>query len=656
MRGGYANQQGLRELTRMLARDSVGVEVGCYKGESAQIFMDSGQVRKLVCVDFWPHGEWAAAEKDFDENVARFGKAVEKIKGKSVEVAEQFNTQTFDFCLPAESPIWMNDFTFKPISAVKPGDVVIGWRKQMALPGRGAKGVFQRNWLCSSIVSGVTELTPTPIVKLTLGSGRTIRCTPDHLWLNNYDCSSSKTWRKAAVGNKLCCAVDVPTQLPVDLLRTAAWLGGVYDGEGCRTFIAQNQKHNPLVYAEIGRALAALGFRFRGIPLGYYILGGRSENTRFVNWCQPVRYDHRPTTNPWIRGACHFEHDQIVSIEPDGCESVHTLTTSTGNYVAWGFASKNCYIDANHNYEEVKADIAAWRLKVKAGGLICGHDFHPTNFPGVIKAVGEAFHSQTASFQDHSWAVRLPSNNFEIVTYVTGEYAACLKITLPTWLENSKAERIVIYTDVGDLTKLTDDKRVEVRPYFKTRANGMTDCWKRKIEILINAYHRCPSRFFCWLDADVYVASPFKDAFYRMGTHHIGATRMFNKTARGRGEANAGVIFFRHSPELRQFFLDWHKLSDELEASGHAGVWFEQCSMSRLVHEAFHGLHRYSAVPLSDNLYNLEDDDLKVWFARIKKHNPKLIHMKQSKWKSPAMVDAVRNEAERIRIEYAAEC
>ena len=32
------------------------------------------------------------------------------------------------------------------------------------------------------------------------------------------------------------------------------------------------------------------------------------------------------------------------------------------------------FIDADHSYEAAKADIAAWRSKVKPGGILCGHD------------------------------------------------------------------------------------------------------------------------------------------------------------------------------------------------------------------------------------------------------------------------------------------
>ena len=32
------------------------------------------------------------------------------------------------------------------------------------------------------------------------------------------------------------------------------------------------------------------------------------------------------------------------------------------------------FVDADHSYEAAKADIAAWRSKVKPGGILCGHD------------------------------------------------------------------------------------------------------------------------------------------------------------------------------------------------------------------------------------------------------------------------------------------
>ncbi len=53
------------------------------------------------------------------------------------------------------------------------------------------------------------------------------------------------------------------------------------------------------------------------------------------------------------------------------------------------------FLDADHSYEGVRADIAAWLPKVRKGGWIGGHDIDnpepPFDFTGVRKAVDEAF-------------------------------------------------------------------------------------------------------------------------------------------------------------------------------------------------------------------------------------------------------------------------
>lgn len=44
------------------------------------------------------------------------------------------------------------------------------------------------------------------------------------------------------------------------------------------------------------------------------------------------------------------------------------------------------FLDGDHSYEAVKADIIAWRPLVQRGGIICGHDI---TWPGVRRAVEE---------------------------------------------------------------------------------------------------------------------------------------------------------------------------------------------------------------------------------------------------------------------------
>jgi hypothetical protein len=82
--------------------------------------------------------------------------------------------------------------------------------------------------------------------------------------------------------------------------------------------------------------------------------------------------------------------DRISKMLPEGrsvmlremsCNAVHTFANNSLDVV---------YIDADHKYEPVLADIRAWYNKVKPGGILCGDDYiegsHIEKF-GVIQAV-----------------------------------------------------------------------------------------------------------------------------------------------------------------------------------------------------------------------------------------------------------------------------
>jgi len=62
------------------------------------------------------------------------------------------------------------------------------------------------------------------------------------------------------------------------------------------------------------------------------------------------------------------------------------------------------FIDADHSYECCLEDIKAWHPKVRAGGLICGHDYHQRRFPGVVQAVDEFYGRDNIKLrQDRFW-------------------------------------------------------------------------------------------------------------------------------------------------------------------------------------------------------------------------------------------------------------
>jgi hypothetical protein len=66
------------------------------------------------------------------------------------------------------------------------------------------------------------------------------------------------------------------------------------------------------------------------------------------------------------------------------------------------------FIDADHRYESVIADLKAWVPKVKdVEGIVCGHDYDHPRFPDVTEAVVEAFgeNHEDVGF-DHIWRAR----------------------------------------------------------------------------------------------------------------------------------------------------------------------------------------------------------------------------------------------------------
>lgn len=63
------------------------------------------------------------------------------------------------------------------------------------------------------------------------------------------------------------------------------------------------------------------------------------------------------------------------------------------------------YIDASHEYIDIKKDIIYWFPKVKKNGYICGDDyFH--DFPGVKRAVNEIFKDKVERFGKRQWLVK----------------------------------------------------------------------------------------------------------------------------------------------------------------------------------------------------------------------------------------------------------
>jgi len=67
-------------------------------------------------------------------------------------------------------------------------------------------------------------------------------------------------------------------------------------------------------------------------------------------------------------------------------------TTSTNlatHWPVWIGRPQFIYVDGNHSYEAVVADLEAWWPLVEPTGILAGHDFDSERHPGVVRAVEE---------------------------------------------------------------------------------------------------------------------------------------------------------------------------------------------------------------------------------------------------------------------------
>lgn len=99
MRTSRNDIDGLKQLVDDLPSDLVGIEIGSYAGESAEIFASSGKFKTLYCVDFWKEGFYpdrgtAGAELLFDRVSKRYS-CIKKVKTNSDHIVAAFHTAGF---------------------------------------------------------------------------------------------------------------------------------------------------------------------------------------------------------------------------------------------------------------------------------------------------------------------------------------------------------------------------------------------------------------------------------------------------------------------------------------------------------------------------------------------------------------------------------
>lgn len=152
----------------------------------------------------------------------------------------------------------------------------------------------------------------------------------------------------------------------------------------------------------MGRSAAYMAQRVkdRGVKVLFYCVDpwqwtGDRKHPR-AKTCYDATYAPKPMRQIFDENiaACGLT-DFVMPLQMPSVEAATRFADASADFV---------FIDGDHSYESVTADIAAWRPKIKSGGVLAGHDL---GLPDVERAVREAFGDAFAKAPGNSWMVKL---------------------------------------------------------------------------------------------------------------------------------------------------------------------------------------------------------------------------------------------------------
>jgi hypothetical protein len=249
-------------------------------------------------------------------------------------------------CTPAETPVLMADWTMKPISEVRVGDRIIGF-EQGDLKARA-------RIIEASVTHTQSRLAQ--VCELVMESGRKVRCTADHRWFTGRKEPGRKTYDEPKVGRRLMLAYDPLPSCAPDDQRLWDYLAGIVDGEGhvgdSALLIDQAVPRNQPIADRIREVLDELGLTYResrkpsvrppwSDRITFAIGEVRDVYRKLLAYTASAKAAQMRAS--LLRRGHMFirDQDRVEEIRPGLVQPVYALTTTTGNYIAWGYASSN---------------------------------------------------------------------------------------------------------------------------------------------------------------------------------------------------------------------------------------------------------------------------------------------------------------------------
>ena len=265
-------------------------------------------------------------------------------------------------CFTPDTRVLTADLRWIPIGELKVGDTLASFDEHNTCHQR-------RRWRVGTVTAIARRVAP--ISRVTFEDGSVLKITDDHPLLvrNAVNTGTRLVWKTLRQMSRHCPHLVAKAIDPWedDTSYTAGWLAGIFDGEGCLAagrghVLTVSQCLGP-VLDRIKAALTDKGFNWRA-----YLMPGKKEThhdaerldigtagirnrgggatqrqiIRFLGQIRPTRF-----LDKWyIHALSFYTHPVAIRrIHGIGQHEVVNITTTTGTFVAEGFATHNCKFD-----------------------------------------------------------------------------------------------------------------------------------------------------------------------------------------------------------------------------------------------------------------------------------------------------------------------
>src|SRR5580692_6237983 len=286
------------------------------------------------------------------------------------------------YCLGGETPILMADGRTKPIAQVRFGDQIYGT----------VKSGFYRRYELTTVLAHWS--TVKPAYRVTLEDGTQLVCSGDHRfltergWKHVTGAESGAIQRPFLTVNNKLMGVGGFAEPPkeTDAYRRGylsgmirgdgsighcwpqepepdwrkGFLAGIFDAEGSYSGSLRISNTDPEIVSWIVSSLKSLGFDYvvepRNLPNGIVYIrlrGGLREVQRFFHTVDPAITRKRSINGMAIKSDAKL---RVAAIEPLGLDlPMYDITTGTGDFIANGVVSHNCFARKSHTYLDLDA-------------------------------------------------------------------------------------------------------------------------------------------------------------------------------------------------------------------------------------------------------------------------------------------------------------